>query len=290
SDDVQCEWHAGRRRGGRHACLRRSWHFRGWRLQRSCARPFVSPIARLAATMTRTLTRRAVLALGAVALGALGGLAGLAGAASRDRPRDQRITVGDLTLVIGADPWRLSLVGPAGDTLWEEAADQTLGYRTADGQVHRARRLASITSVGEDAFQLIAETDDPGGGAIAVEIRVLGPRALRLTVMPDSVSPVTAVLGGFEAPPDERFVGLGERFDSVNQRGRTVDVWAEDRRVAGYGPSTYAPIPLLLSSRGHGFALERFERTLFDLAATRPDRWTWEQDAPTASILVTYGP
>jgi alpha-glucosidase (family GH31 glycosyl hydrolase) len=240
--------------------------------------------------MARTLTRRAVLALGAVALGALGGLAGLAGAASRDRPRDQRITLGDLTLVIGADPWRLSLVGPAGDTLWEEAADQTLGYRTADGQVRRARRLASITSVGEDAFQLIAETDDPGGGAIAVEIRVLGPRALRLTVMPDSVSPVTAVQGGFEAPPDERFVGLGERFDSVNQRGRTVDVWAEDRRVAGYGPSTYAPIPLLLSSRGHGFALERFERSLFDLAATRPDRWTWEQDAPTASILVTYGP
>jgi alpha-glucosidase (family GH31 glycosyl hydrolase) len=104
------------------------------------------------------------------------------------------------------------------------------------------------------------------------------------------VSSVTAVQGGFEAPPDERFVGLGERFDSVNQRGRTVDVWAEDRRVAGYGPSTYAPIPLLMSSRGYAFALERFERSRFDLAATRPDRWTWEQDAPTASILLTYGP
>jgi len=137
--------------------------------------------------MARPLTRRAVLALGAAALGALGGLAGLAGASSRDRPGNQRITLGDLTLVIGADPWRLSLLGPAADTLWAEAADQTLGYRTADGQVRRARRLASITSVGEDAFQLIAETDDPGGGAIAVEIRVLGPRALRLTVMPDSV-------------------------------------------------------------------------------------------------------
>src|SRR5205807_7744781 len=132
--------------------------------------------------------------------------------------------------------------------------------------------------------------DDPLGGAIAVEVRQIGARSFRMLVTPDSQRPVAGTGGAFEAATDERFVGLGERFDGVNQRGRTVDVWAEDRRVAGYGPSTYAPIPLLLSSRGHGFALERFERSLFDLAATRPDRWTWEQDAPTASILVTYGP
>ena len=240
--------------------------------------------------MARQVTRRTFLALGALALGATGGLAGLAGAASRQRPGDQRITLGDLTLVLGADPWRLSLEGPAGEPLWREAADQTLGYRTIDGQLHRARRLASITSIGLDAYQLIAETDDPAGGAIALEIRALGPRALRMSVTPDSLSPVGALQGGFEALPDERLVGLGERFDGVNQRGRLVDVWAEDRRVAGYGSSTYAPIPLLLSSRGHGFALERFERSRFDLAATRPDRWSWEQEAATASIVVTYGP
>src|SRR5690242_15206773 len=91
-----------------------------------------------------TLTRRAFLACGAVALGAGGGLAGIAGAASNQgRPNDQRLPLGDLTVLVEADPWRVSLLGPLGETIWEEAPDLTVGYRTLDGQVHRARRLTS---------------------------------------------------------------------------------------------------------------------------------------------------
>ena len=238
----------------------------------------------------RALTRRAFLALGAAALGTTAGANGITGAASRDRPGDQQIPLGELRLSVRADPWRLALRAPGGATLWEEAEDQTLAYRTAGGQIWRARRLAAVNFIEAGTVQLIAETDDPGGGVIAVEARVLGPRALRLSVTPDATSPVAATLGALLSPPDERLVGFGERFDGVNQRGRTVDQWADDRRVAGYGMSTYAPIPMLLSSRGYGFALERFEHSRFDLAMTRSDRWTWQQDAPAASIVLTYGP
>jgi alpha-glucosidase (family GH31 glycosyl hydrolase) len=240
--------------------------------------------------MARPLTRRALLALGALALGAVGGLAGIAGAAVRERPTDQRIRLGDLVLLVRADPWRLSLLGPAGEVVWEEPADQTIAYRTTDGKTFRARRLTYFATVGDGLAQLVAETDDPSGGVITLEVRVLGPRMFRLTVIPDSAAPIAAVGGALVSSPDERFVGFGERFDGVNQRGRTLDMWAEDRRIANYGASTYAPIPLLLSSGGYGFALERFERSRFDLAAARPDRWTWLQASPSASIVVTYGP
>lgn len=237
------------------------------------------------------LTRRAFLALGAVAIGAVGGLAGIAGASSnRDRPGDQRVDLGGLTLVVRADPWRLSLLDAAGVTLWDEAADQPLGYRTVDGQTYHARRLATFNLVSLDAVHLVAETDDPSNGAISIEVRAVGRGALRMTAIPDAGPRVAAMVGGFTTASDERFVGFGERFDGVNQRGRSVDTWADDRRVAGYGPSTYAPIPLLLSSRGYSFALERFERSRFDLAASQPDRWTWQQDAPAASVLFAYGP
>jgi len=236
------------------------------------------------------LTRRAFLAVGAVALGTAGGLAGLAGAVSRKGPADQRVALGDFTLLARADPWRLSVIGPAGEMLWQEPADQTLGYRTTDGQIRRARRLTGFGITGDNSVQLVAETDDPSGGALSVEIRVFGPRTLRMTVIPDTASQVASIVGAFVSPSNERFVGLGERFDGVNQRGRVVDMWADDRRVAGYGPSTYAPIPLLLSSRGYGFALERFERSKFDLAASKADRWSWQQDAPAASIVLTHGP
>jgi alpha-glucosidase (family GH31 glycosyl hydrolase) len=189
-----------------------------------------------------------------------------------------------------SDPWRMSLLGPAGETLWDEPADQTLGYQTTDGQMHRARRLGSFGSIGDGIVQLVAETDDAASGVMSIEIRTLGPRMFRMTVIPDTSKQVAAISGACLSPADERFVGFGERFDSVNQRGRQVEMWADDRRVAGYGDSTYAPIPLLMSSRGHGFALERFEPSRFDLAAQRADRWSWQQDAPTASLVVMYGP
>src|SRR5438105_282827 len=154
------------------------------------------------------LTRRAFLALGAVTIGAIGGLAGIAGAATRERPNDQRVSLGDLTLVVRADPWRLSLLGPDGVTLWEESEDAPLGFRTLDGQIRRARRLASFNVVGIDAVQLVAETDDPSGAAISLEVRGINRKTLRMTVIPDDTSHVTAIIGGFKTTPDERFVGF----------------------------------------------------------------------------------
>jgi alpha-glucosidase (family GH31 glycosyl hydrolase) len=240
--------------------------------------------------MLSPLSRRAFLALGAVALGAAAGLAGIAGVASRERPNDQRLPFGDLTLVVRADPWQMSVLGPDGSVLYEEAVDQTVGFRTTDGRDYRALRLASVSALSDGFAQLVAETDAPGAAAITLEVRQLGPRAMRWTIVPDTTLALASVTGTFTSPPDERFVGFGERFDSVDQRGRAVEVWADDRRVANYGTSTYAPLPMLLSSRGYGFTLEGFQRSRFDLAARKPDRWTWQQDAPQASVLVTYGP
>jgi alpha-D-xyloside xylohydrolase len=240
--------------------------------------------------MRRQLSRRAFLVLAGAAVGAIAGLAEMTGGSRPPRPTDQRISLGELTLVVQADPWRLSLHGPSGDVVWDEAADETLGYQTVDGHTPRAQRLASVGNFGEGGVQLVAETDEPGAGAIAVEVHTLGPRTFRMRITPNSATEVVSVGGAFVSSLEERFVGFGERFDSVDQRGRSVEIWAADRRVAGYGTSTYAPVPSLLSSRGHGFTLERFERSRFDLAAQRPDRWSWQQDAPSASIVVTYGP
>src|SRR5437773_12381011 len=133
---------------------------------------------------------------------------------------------------------------------------------------------------------MIAETDDPLGGSIALELRPLGARAFRMRLTPDTQRTVASLGGAVDSSSDERFVGFGERFDTVNQRGHAVDIWAEERRVANYGTTSYAPLSLLVSSRGYGVTLERFERARFDLAADKTDRWSWQQDAPAASIVL----
>jgi len=203
---------------------------------------------------------------------------------------DKSFRLGELTMQVHADPWQLRLMDPGGAVLWEEAADQTLGFRTKDGLHPRATRLLAASALGDGTVELTAATDDPAGRTLTVEVRSLAPRLLRLTVAPNGPGDIRSVGGAFVATADENFVGFGERFDGVLQRGRVVDVWAEDRVLAGHGSSTYAPLPLLYSSHGHGFTLERFEPSRFDLAATQPDRWTWEQDSASASILVSYGP
>lgn len=233
------------------------------------------------------LSRRAFIG---VLGGVLAGAATTSGAVFSRPPEDQRINLGELTLLVASDPWRLSLLGPTGDLVWSEAPDEPLGVRLRSGQVLRARRLLSFSRAGDGAAQLVAETDDPRY-PLAVEARGLGPRRFRLVVTPDAPAEgIEAVVGAVLAADDEHFVGFGERFTGVDQRGQTIDTWAEDRRLAGYGSSTYAPLPYLLSSRGHAFLLERFERSVFDLTATRADRWAWEQQAPAASIIVSYGP
>jgi alpha-D-xyloside xylohydrolase len=203
---------------------------------------------------------------------------------------DESLRVGELTLQVEAQPWRLRLLDPMGAVLWEEVSGQTLGFRLADGRWRRATRLLAATRPEPGVVRLLAATDDPAGRGLTIEARGLGPRSLRLSVTPSMPAGVQAVGGALLALPDEQFVGFGEQFTGVNQRGRRVDVWAEDRVLAGYGNSTYAPLPLLHSSRGHSFLLERFERSRFDLAASQPDRWAWEQDAASATVLVSYGP
>jgi alpha-D-xyloside xylohydrolase len=227
--------------------------------------------------------------LGAVAIGALLSLTGLAATTPSTQPDDQRVFLGELSLLVRSDPWQLVLLDPDGNAIWTEAPDQTVGFQTIDGARYAAARLASVTHLANGSAQFVAETNPPGA-AIVFDVQTLGPRAFRLQLTPDAPRPVASLSGSILAAPDERFVGFGERFDAVDQRGQVVDVWAEERRVANYGSTTYAPVPLLLSSGGHGFALERFERSSFDLAAARSDRWTWQQQVPAASILISYGP
>src|SRR5919197_6782631 len=94
----------------------------------SPSRPQTKP----AISVVVLLTRRAF--LGAAA-GFVVGAATATGSALRRNPDDQRIRLGDLTLLVRADPWQLSVLGPDGQLLWSEAPDEPLGFRLRSGQV-----------------------------------------------------------------------------------------------------------------------------------------------------------
>ena len=90
--------------------------------------------------------------------------------------------------------------------------------------------------------------------------------------------------------PDERLYGTGERFNSVNQRGRKVSIWSADQWCQTEGNS-YVPIPLVISSAGYGLYLNRFEASEFDLGKTVPNQWQLSlQDGPLDLYLIAGTP
>jgi 1,3-alpha-isomaltosidase len=73
----------------------------------------------------------------------------------------------------------------------------------------------------------------------------------------------------------EHVVGLGERYDAVDQRGRRLDaVVFEQYKAQGAHGRTYLPMPFahVVGPRGWGLHVRTSRRTWFDVGATHPDR------------------
>jgi alpha-D-xyloside xylohydrolase len=84
---------------------------------------------------------------------------------------------------------------------------------------------------------------------------------------------------------DERLWGTGERFDALDQRGKRLTLWAEDRWLETRGNS-YCPVPFVLSSRNWGLFVNRFEGMKLDLGAAAHDRWKFEELAAPLDLYV----
>jgi len=92
----------------------------------------------------------------------------------------------------------------------------------------------------------------------------------------------------FASAPGEAFFGLGERFNTLNQRGEILDVRCYEQ-YKSQGKRTYLPIPFLLSSQGYGLYVRSNRWMQFDLAATQADQWVLEADlGPDETLDLTW--
>lgn len=132
-----------------------------------------------------------------------------------------------------------------------------------------------------------------GAGVISVRVRPLTPL------------PVQAVSIGFEAGPEERFYGFGERSNAVAQRGRAMEHYVgegpyqnnEYPLVMQFVPpwgirwrkdATYFPIPWLLSSRGYGVLVDNDALSYHRL--DQPSGWSVETEDRELRFRVFAGP
>jgi alpha-glucosidase (family GH31 glycosyl hydrolase) len=122
-------------------------------------------------------------------------------------------------------------------------------------------------------FELSAAQWLPKGGSLIVDgaDRVV-PGSIEWLVDADGVRRVRFELLLTEY---EHVVGFGERYDSVDQRGKRLDavVCEQYKNQAIYG-RTYLPMPfaMVLGGDGWSFHLRTTRRSWYDVGVTKPDR------------------
>ena len=222
----------------------------------------------------------------------------VSGFASTAHAGESVVRAGPLRASVTAEPWRLELTDGSGRTVLAEhpgtgpGPSGTLGFRTALGWSHATRVTSS--SVQDGALVAELDTQDPlrtievalrpaGRGVIALDARLQGPTA-----------GVEAMGMGFEAHPDERYLGFGERSNQVDQAGSEVENYVADgpyqdeeySGIQAFVPpwglrdgrpdATYFPIPWLLSSQGYGVLASNPETSTFRLGTDQEDAWSVE--------------
>lgn len=65
------------------------------------------------------------------------------------------------------------------------------------------------------------------------------------------------------ANPDEHYLGFGEHFNRIDQRGQEIDLWTIN---GASGNLAYKPVPFFMSSAGYAMRILNSERTLVRLA------------------------
>lgn len=85
----------------------------------------------------------------------------------------------------------------------------------------------------------------------------------------------------------EALWGFGERFESLNMYGRTLETWIVD--AWGGGNRTYICTPFLISSAGYGLFVNCTGKVKFDCGATKRDELRIEVPETGLDVFVFHG-
>lgn len=183
------------------------------------------------------------------------------------------------------------------------------GYFTFDAALDPWRSLEIVGAEQPSDTELLLHlrgvgADDGACPTVSVRYAVSASKLRVEAATTDGTAP-RAWSAGFTTPPDEGFLGFGERFNKTNQRGRAVFSWLEECGIGNgeglpAGPDnpfpsgeamTSYPVPFFISTRGYGFWLDTTWRSQFELATERDDAWrVWHVGPSLAYEVYTQRP
>ena len=195
---------------------------------------------------------------------------------------------GPLQARVYRDTGHIQLAGPdlAGAM---HATTITLGPPTAKikGVTQTLGRVVSMRNV-SDGVELVQKLE---GSAVTVASRLNFPSEaiLRYEVTDWRGQPPTETRVIGASPSGERFYGFGEKFDRLEQGGKTVRILTFDE-PGNKGDRSYKVAPWFVTTRGYGFHLDSSAESRFVMPSAEGGRFAVTNPSPLLRLELIYGP
>jgi sulfoquinovosidase len=143
---------------------------------------------------------------------------------------------------------------------------------------------------------------DARGGELTLLVRVGAARERTRVAVETTGTTHDAVVLPFGCDADASFLGFGEQYEALDQRGERFELFVSEQGI-GREPSlpsfpingdrhtTYFPMPYWLDLRGHGVLVDADVRMHADLCATDADRASIEAETRESfAVEIFHGP
>ncbi|MFO8056488.1 MAG: glycoside hydrolase family 31 protein [bacterium] len=166
-----------------------------------------------------------------------------------------------------------------------------------------------VVSLEKKNDELVVELAEETGGKALVRLRAffIDSGALRVETRVLDRPDVNRLVLRFRKHSDDRYYGMGERFNSAEHSGERVRVWCEEGGLGigrlhkvlpglSFNPfpkgkdMTYYPVPFFLNTRGYGFLLDDTHYSAFDFGKKDPEVVEIENWNRSFDFMIFYGP
>ena len=155
------------------------------------------------------------------------------------------------------------------------------------GEVRKLGRVLSSAAIG-DRLELVQALGG-GGGTVATRMSFVQEAIFRYEVTDwKGEAPSETMLDG-ASPGGEHFYGFGEKFDRLDQGGKTIHNLTLDD-PGNKGDHSYKVAPWFISTRGYGFHLASSAESRFTMPSAQGGRFTIVNPSPTLAFELVYGP
>jgi alpha-D-xyloside xylohydrolase len=171
----------------------------------------------------------------------------------------------DKVLSIQPDPFTCSILDEKSVPIWQLVA---VRFNDLEGTWHSADCGKILDRTDNSVSFLVSSQTSP----VKLQGKCLQEEeTLFLEFISEPQNSASWMCLNFRAEPDEHFLGLGERFDQLDQRGNQVVLKVINGATGG---RTYKPIPFFISSKGYGVQLLNSAQSVLRLAAPDDSRTT----------------